>query len=92
MKFGDKSVISGSYFIENDEGGITVGDRTFIGGGKFISIDSITIGNDVLISWGCTFMDNNAHSLHWSIERMMWRTGNEDWKKRNQGSTKIGVM
>ena len=83
VKFGDKSVISGSYFIENDEGAITVGDRTFIGGGKFISIDSITIGNDVLISWGCTFMDNNAHSLHWEHRKndvVDWKRGLEENK------------
>ena len=31
-----------------------------------VIIGDITIGNDVLISWGCTIMDNDAHSTSWS--------------------------
>lgn len=74
---GKESVVSGNYYIENNNGYIKIGDRTFIGGGNFISINKIEIGDDVLISWGCTFMDNNAHSLNW-IER---KNDVRDWKK-----------
>lgn len=74
---GKESIVSGGFYIENSKGFIKIGDRTFIGGGKFISTNKIDIGNDVLISWGCTFMDNNAHSLKWS-ER---KNDVKDWKK-----------
>ena len=74
---GQNSMISGDYIFETDTGKILIGDRTFIGGGKFICIEEIIIGNDVLISWGCTFMDNNAHSLNWDERKDDLR----DWKK-----------
>ena len=78
LSIGEESVISGSFFFENENGVICIGDRTFIGGGgKFISINNISIGNDVLISWGCTFMDNNGHSLIWN-ER---KNDVKEWKK-----------
>jgi acetyltransferase-like isoleucine patch superfamily enzyme len=71
--------------FENENGYIKIGDRTFIGGGNFISVDKIIIGNDVLISWGCTFMDNNAHSTKWSEREHDVR----DWK-RGIEENKIG--
>ena len=74
---GQNSMASGDYIFETEAGKILIGDRTFIGGGKFICIEKIIIGNDVLISWGCTFMDNNAHSLNWDERKNDLR----DWKK-----------
>jgi carbonic anhydrase/acetyltransferase-like protein (isoleucine patch superfamily) len=41
LTIGNDSVVSGSFCIENDNGVITVGDRTFIGGGLFVSINNI---------------------------------------------------
>ena len=77
IEVGNDSLISGSYVFENNEGKIKIGDRTFIGGGNFICINLIDIGNDVMISWGCTFVDNNSHSLIWN-ER---KNDVLDWKK-----------
>lgn len=77
LEVGNDSVINGTYVFENDNGFVSVGSRTFIGGGTFISVEKIEIGDDVLISWGCTFMDNNAHSLIWE-ER---QNDVKDWKK-----------
>ncbi|WP_303303991.1 acyltransferase [Flavivirga jejuensis] len=79
LTIGTESVISGSFFFENEKGVISIGDRTFIGGGgKFVSINNISIGNDVLISWGCTFMDNDGHSLIWNERKddvIEWKKG-----------------
>ncbi|MFT5618033.1 MAG: acetyltransferase-like isoleucine patch superfamily enzyme [Arenicella sp.] len=63
LKIGSGSVVSGRFVIEQPEGMVSIGRNSFIGGGTFISIENIAIGNDVMISWGCTVMDNNAHSL-----------------------------
>ncbi len=62
---GQHSMISGMFVVEKQGGTIAIGDRTFIGGGKFISTCNISIGNDVMFAWGCTVMDNDAHSLDW---------------------------
>jgi acetyltransferase-like isoleucine patch superfamily enzyme len=77
IEVGNDSIIAGSYIIEKPTGFIKIGNRTFIGGGRFISIEGIEIGDDVMFSWGCTVMDNNAHSLNWA-ERM---SDVKDWKR-----------
>lgn len=82
-KFGIESVISGHFVLETEEASIHVGDRTFIGGGQFVSAKKITIGSDVLISWGCTFIDTNAHPLNWEDRQndvAQWKKGIEDNK------------
>jgi acetyltransferase-like isoleucine patch superfamily enzyme len=63
LLIGNDSIIKGTFVLEKETGQIEIGDRTFIGGGAFICISGIKIGNDVMFSWGCTVMDNNAHSL-----------------------------
>ncbi len=86
LVIGENSLVDGLFVFENENGIISIGDRTFIGGGgKFICVNQITVGNDVLISWGCTIMDNNAHSLKWS-ER---KNDVSDWK-RGVEENKIG--
>jgi len=77
FEVGRDCVVSGHFVLEKDSGKFRIGDSTFIGGGSFISIDRIEIGSDVMISWGCTFIDNDAHSLV-SAERA---DDVKDWKR-----------
>ena len=63
MIIGNDSAVLGYFVFEIENGRIEIGNRSYIGGGMFICIEKISIGDDVLVSWGCTFMDNNAHSL-----------------------------
>lgn len=78
MSVGDDSMISGTFVFEAPAGRIRIGDRVFIGGGLFVCNCEINIGNDVLIAWGCTFIDNNSHPLN-SSERIKdlaaWKRG-----------------
>ena len=86
IEVGEDSLITGSYIIEKPSGYIKIGNRTFIGGGTFISIEGIEIGDDVMFSWGCTVMDNNAHSLNWEKRKNDVR----DWKKGlDEGKTGV---
>jgi acetyltransferase-like isoleucine patch superfamily enzyme len=77
FKTGEDSIVKGTFVAEINDGKFSIGDRTFIGGGNFISINKIEIGNDVMFSWGCTVMDNDAHSLDWRhrVNDVL------DWKK-----------
>lgn len=86
IKIGENSQISGSFIFEIETGLITIGNRTFIGGGSFMSIDEIEIGDDVMFAWGCTVTDNNSHSHIWS-ER---KNDVIEWKK-GIDENKIGV-
>ncbi len=78
LMVGDDSVVKGSFIFEITEGQISIGSRTFIGGGQFICIDSIKIGDDVMFSWGCTVADNNSHSHIWNQRKndvAQWKNG-----------------
>lgn len=80
---GKDSVVKGDFIFELPQGRIEIGERSFIGGGMFISIDEISVGNDVMISWGCTFSDNNSHSTKWSERAndvLDWKKGLEENK------------
>lgn len=80
---GSDCILFGNFTFENADARIRIGDRSFIGGSNFISSDEIIIGNDVLISWGSSFIDNNSHSTH-SKERLSdvgdWKRGLEENK------------
>lgn len=83
MEIGKDSLINGEFIFEIEGGKITIGDRTFIGGGTFICIDEIEIGNDVMFSWGCTVADNNSHSHIWSERKndvVSWKKGVDENK------------
>lgn len=103
LEVGKDSIINGIYVFEKETGKITIGDRVFIGGGTFICIDQIEIGNDVMFSWGCTVADNNSHSLLSSERKndvLDWKRGLEegkigyykDWKNVKQGPVIIKDM
>ena len=77
FEVGEDSLISGNFVFETASGKISIGNRTFIGGGLFVCIQEISIGSDVMFSWGCTVMDNNAHSVNWK-ER---QEDVQNWKK-----------
>lgn len=61
---GHNSMVACTFCFESDEGEIIVGDNSFINGSTMlISRNSIHIGSNVTIAWGCTIYDHNSHSL-----------------------------
>lgn len=86
VRIGNGNIIHGNFIFEKDSGTITIGNNTFIGGGTFICVEGIEIGDDVMFSWGCTVTDTNAHSLV-STERI---NDVKDWK-RGLSENKIGA-
>ena len=83
LEVGENSVINGSFIFEIQNGKISIGSRTFIGGGMFICIEVITIGDDVMFSWGCTVADNNSHSHIWHQRKddvLEWKKGLDENK------------
>jgi acetyltransferase-like isoleucine patch superfamily enzyme len=98
---GEGSVIDSRFVFERDRGEIIVGKNTFIGGSTIICAEKIEIGNDVLISWGCTIIDNDAHALEWEQRKndvADWRKGlavnspgiYKDWSHVESAAIKIG--
>lgn len=69
LKTGRHCVLDGKFIFETSEGFISVGDRVHIGNSNFISINNITIEDDVTIAWNCLFYDHNSHSTDWDERR-----------------------
>lgn len=72
---------------------IRIGDRSFVGRSLLVSAASIEIGNDVLISWGCTFADHDSHSTDFALRQndvVNWLEGKKDWTHVRSAPIKIG--
>jgi len=75
VTIGNGCILECSIIFEKDSGQVTIGHDTYIGGGtKLISIDGITIGNHVQISWDVTLYDHNGYSLDYRQRRKDYRT------------------
>ena len=83
VRVGSDSLVEGLLVLERDGAQITVGDRTFIGGKTLLgSAHSISIGDDVLISFEVLIMDHDGHSLEFSqraSDVADWARGRKDW-------------
>jgi len=51
--------------FDSPNGQVLIGDRCYLGASQLVCHTSITIGNDVLMSWGVTVVDHDSHSLVW---------------------------
>lgn len=90
VSIGDNTMIGCNFVFESDEGEITIGDNSYIGGGTtLISRNHISIGNSVTIAWGCTIYDHNSHSLDYRERQKDIKRQNDDYRNgRNFISSK----
>ena len=83
FQIGEQSIFEGTFFFDRDNAVISVGDRTFIGSGtKLVAAAKITIGSDVLISWNCSIVDHDSHSLLFNERKddvVNWGRNYKDW-------------
>lgn len=78
LRVGRRSVLGCTITLERNVGSVVIGDNTFVGASRIICAEHITVGSDVLISWGCTIVDHDSHSLLWSDRAQdvtRWREG-----------------
>lgn len=69
VEIGEESQLFGSLVVQRHGAHIRIGSRTQIGASTLMAIESITVGDDVLIAWGVTILDNDSHSLTWQERR-----------------------
>lgn len=82
LTIGKHSIVEGSLIFDREGAMIQIGERTFIGSSLLVSAENITVGDDVLIAWGCTVLDHNSHSIAWrqrSSDVMNWLDCRKDW-------------
>jgi acetyltransferase-like isoleucine patch superfamily enzyme len=78
VSIGKRSVLSCLIVLERDLGIVSIGNDTYIGASQILCGKEISIGSNVLISWGCTICDHDSHSLNWrdrSQDVWKWREG-----------------
>lgn len=82
VAIGEGSIVSARLCADRPESEIRIGARTFIGRSTIICAESVTIGDDVLISWGCQIVDHDSHALLWrdrASDVRDWHGGAKDW-------------
>ncbi|WP_294265007.1 acyltransferase [uncultured Sphingomonas sp.] len=93
LSIGEGTICECSIVADRPEAEVSIGRNTFIGASNLIAARSITIGDDVLISWGCTIVDHHSHALDWpSRENDVrdWYQGKKDWSAVHQAPIIIG--
>ena len=79
---GTDTEVSARILADREDARIEIGSRTFVGGSTIIAAKKIVIGDDVLISWGCSIVDHNSHSPVFEERRddvCDWRRGHKNW-------------
>lgn len=70
LEIGGGSFIRAALTYERDNAFIRIGNNVSINYGTALSVSAgITINDNVLISYGCLFLDNNGHSVDACIRR-----------------------
>jgi len=83
LSIGEDSIIHANITFEDIGGEMRIGSRTFVGRSNLICYRNISIGDDVLMSWGITVVDHDSHSLEWNERNndvLEWGRGRKDWQ------------
>ena len=89
----DDSYLTARIVFERQDAKMVVGSGTSIGGSTFSIADQISVGDNVLISWGCVFTDHDSHSLDWRDrvgDGSAWRRDLKDWSNVRTGRVSVG--
>ncbi|MFA6570373.1 MAG: acyltransferase [Bacteroidota bacterium] len=65
LEIGEYSHIFSNFSLVRSEAKIKIGKRCQIGSVHFNCAELIEVGDDVLMAWGITIIDNDSHSLYW---------------------------
>jgi len=93
LSIGGGSIVEAAIIFDRAGGTVRIGERTFIGASTLVCAEGIDVGDDVLVSWGCTVVDHNSHALPWkerSRDVEQWYEGRKDWKPVERAAVRIG--
>lgn len=83
VTIGNDSMIGGNFTFESTTGEIVIGNRVYMAGGNAICINRIEVEDDVFVSWGVYFFDNDSHSLNYEHRHTDMQKHLADWKSGN---------
>lgn len=93
LTIGSGSIVESAILYDRAGASVRIGERTFIGASALVCAEAIEIGDDVLVSWGCTIVDHNSHPLAWndrSGDVGNWFVGRKDWTHVERAAVRIG--
>jgi acetyltransferase-like isoleucine patch superfamily enzyme len=83
VTIGRHSIVQCRISFDGPQGHVRIGDRTYIGASHIVCHTEVTIGSDVIISWGVTVVDHDSHSTSWKLRSSdveRWRLGSKSWE------------
>jgi acetyltransferase-like isoleucine patch superfamily enzyme len=93
LTIGDGTIFQGRIAADRAGASVSIGRNTFVGNSLLVCAEKIEIGDDVLVSWGCTIVDHNSHSPSWHQRQNDVReahVGKKDWTNVKTGAVTIG--
>jgi len=95
ISVGDDCLIEAHLVAEARTSRIVIGNNVYIGGGTTVDcVDSIEIGDDVLISYQCLLLDSDGHSTDLDSRRSelpRWKeSGGRNWAAASTRPIRIG--
>jgi acetyltransferase-like isoleucine patch superfamily enzyme len=93
LQVGKGSIVDAAINFDRSGARVCIGSNSFIGASTLVCAEQIEIGDDVLISWGCTLVDHDSHSVHWPERKddvRNWYLGRKDWTHVARRPVRIG--
>jgi acetyltransferase-like isoleucine patch superfamily enzyme len=82
LAIGDQSIVHAQILFDRENARLEIGSRTFIGAGRIVVAHAVSIGSDVLMSWGVTIVDHDSHAQDFEIRKndvAEWYHGRKSW-------------
>jgi acetyltransferase-like isoleucine patch superfamily enzyme len=87
VRIGHGCIVEGRIVCETKNSRVAIGNNVYFGGSLIACAASITLGSDILVSYGGVITDSDNHSPKLSIRRRDvadWRNGKHDWHLHEQ--------
>ena len=84
VRFGEDCHINSRFSFDSPQGRFVCGDRCYIGDSHIVCHTAVSLGDDVVISWGVTIVDHNSHDVAWrgrANDILDWAKGRKDWSR-----------
>jgi len=81
LTIGNDCMIGGLFTFESESGNVILGNRVYLAGGNVICTNRIEIEDEVFISWGVCFFDNDSHSLDYRDRINDMSNHLKDWRE-----------
>jgi galactoside O-acetyltransferase len=82
VEIGRDCIINSRIAFDSPNGLVKVGNRCFLGASFLVCHTGISLGDDVVISWGVTIVDHDSHALDWEYRKSDvadWAQGFKRW-------------